>query len=187
MAYFITDEDSTKGRDPNINIFNGIHNIKGKMSVNILVSNYINKHNKTSKGKYIGCLELTIEGSMTDVIHTQGQLNIHSTNSITLQRMMAEQVQPDIFHPPCHKLKPNIESKHDVLLKGYASQFAKDETSIETTPLTEWSLIWAPLTQYPRHHTWLPWRITNGWKTKLRNFLQQKSYTAVGPVGQCQL
>ena len=30
MAYFITDEDSTKGRDPNININNGIHNIKGK-------------------------------------------------------------------------------------------------------------------------------------------------------------
>ena len=30
MAYFITDEDSTKGRDPNINIINGIHHIKGK-------------------------------------------------------------------------------------------------------------------------------------------------------------
>ena len=30
MAYFITDEDSTKGRDSNINIINSIHNIKGK-------------------------------------------------------------------------------------------------------------------------------------------------------------
>ena len=30
MAYFITDEDSTKGRDPNNNIINGIHSIKGK-------------------------------------------------------------------------------------------------------------------------------------------------------------
>ena len=30
MAYFITDEDSTKGRDPNINIINGIYSIKGK-------------------------------------------------------------------------------------------------------------------------------------------------------------
>ena len=29
-AYFITDEDSTKGRDPNINIINAIHNIKEK-------------------------------------------------------------------------------------------------------------------------------------------------------------
>ena len=44
MAYFITDENSTKGRDPNINIISGIHNIKGKTSVNILVSNYTNKH-----------------------------------------------------------------------------------------------------------------------------------------------
>ena len=39
MAYFITDKDSTKGRDPKINIINGIHNIKGKISVNALVSN----------------------------------------------------------------------------------------------------------------------------------------------------
>ena len=30
MAYFITDEDLTKGRDPNINIINGIHSNKGK-------------------------------------------------------------------------------------------------------------------------------------------------------------
>ena len=35
MAYFITDENSTKGRDPNINIINGIHSIKGKTSVNV--------------------------------------------------------------------------------------------------------------------------------------------------------
>ena len=44
MAYFIPGENSTKGRDPNINIINGIHKIKGKTSVNILVSNYTNKH-----------------------------------------------------------------------------------------------------------------------------------------------
>ena len=30
MAYFITDENSTEGRDPNINTINGIHCIKGK-------------------------------------------------------------------------------------------------------------------------------------------------------------
>ena len=40
MAYIITDDNSTKGRDPNINIINGIHSIKGKTSVNVLVSNY---------------------------------------------------------------------------------------------------------------------------------------------------
>ena len=51
--------------------------------------------------------------------------------------MMAEQVQPDTFNPPCHKLRPSIKSKLNTLLKEYASQFAKDETSIGTTPLTE--------------------------------------------------
>ena len=35
MAYYITDENSTKGKDPNINIINDIHKIKGKTSVNI--------------------------------------------------------------------------------------------------------------------------------------------------------
>ena len=53
---------------------------------------------------------------------------------------MAEQLQPDIFDPLCHKLKPGIQSKLDVLLKEYESQFAKDETSIGTTPLTEMTI-----------------------------------------------
>ena len=51
--------------------------------------------------------------------------------------MMAEQVKPDKFEAPCHKLKPNIEAKLEALLKEYASQFTQDETSIRTTPLTE--------------------------------------------------
>ena len=50
---------------------------------------------------------------------------------------MAKQVEPDTFHPPFHKLKSSIESKLDALLKEYTSQFAKDETSIGITPLTE--------------------------------------------------
>ena len=53
---------------------------------------------------------------------------------------MAEQVQPDIFDPPHHKLKPDIQSKLDALLKEYATQFTKDETSIGTTPLTEMTI-----------------------------------------------
>ena len=54
--------------------------------------------------------------------------------------MMAEQVQLYTFLPPYHKLKPNIESKLDALLKEYASQFSKDKTSIGTTPLTEMTI-----------------------------------------------
>ena len=53
---------------------------------------------------------------------------------------MAEQVQPDIFDPPCHKLKSDIQSKLDTLLKEYETQFTKDETSIGTTPLTEMTI-----------------------------------------------
>ena len=53
---------------------------------------------------------------------------------------MAAEVKPDTFHPPDHKLKPSIESKLDALLKEYASQFMKDETSIGMTPLTEMTI-----------------------------------------------
>ena len=49
MAYFITDEDSTNGRDPNISIIIGIHNIKGKTSVDISVSNYTNTLHSTKE------------------------------------------------------------------------------------------------------------------------------------------
>ena len=53
---------------------------------------------------------------------------------------MAEEVKLDTFHPPHHKLNPSIKSKLDALLKEYASQFMKDETSIGTTPLTEMTI-----------------------------------------------
>ena len=79
MAYFITNDNSTKGRDPNINIINGIHNVKGKTSVNILVSNYTNKHITFNKGEYTGCLEPTIteDTSIT-------QQDTDSTNNVIL-------------------------------------------------------------------------------------------------------
>ena len=60
MAYFITDNNTTKGRDPNINIFNGIHKIKGKTSFNILVSNYINKHKLLTKENMLDILNLPL-------------------------------------------------------------------------------------------------------------------------------
>ena len=50
-ACFISNQESTKGRDPNINIVNGIHNIKGQSSLNILVSNYSKKHVTFNKGE----------------------------------------------------------------------------------------------------------------------------------------
>ena len=68
MAYFITDEDSTKLRDPNINIINSIHNIKGKTSVNVLVSNYTNKHIMFKKWEYVRHLEPAIEDNVHSLV-----------------------------------------------------------------------------------------------------------------------
>ena len=88
MAYFITDDNTSKGRHPNINIINGIYKIKGRTSVNILVSNYTNKHLTFHKGEYVGHLKpAVIDDTTID------QNETHQANSITLQKMMAEQGQ----------------------------------------------------------------------------------------------
>ena len=84
MAYFISNHESTKEKDPNINIVNGIHSIKGKTSVNILVSNYSNKHVTFNKGTNIGHLEPTIEDIDEEKnLHFQEHPDTHTTNSIT--------------------------------------------------------------------------------------------------------
>ena len=137
MAYFITDEDTTKGRDPNINIINDIHIINKKTSVNVLVSNYKNKHIMFNKGEYVGHLEPAIEVSADSDLPSHVQPDTCSTNSVTTQWMMAEQVDPDTFYPPHHKLNLSIKTKLDPLLKEHTSQFAKDEMSNGSTPLTE--------------------------------------------------
>ena len=76
MAYLIFDHESTKGKDPNINIVNGIHNIKGKTSVNILVSNCSNKHIIFNKGEYVGHMEPTIEDIDEEGIYTFEQIQM---------------------------------------------------------------------------------------------------------------
>ena len=120
MAYFITDDNTSKGRDLNINIINGIHKIKGRTSVNILVSNYTSKHLTFHKGEYVRHLEpAVIDDTTID------QKEAHQANSITLHKMMAEQVEPDIFNPPHHTLPTNIQHDLDALLKEYESRGIK--------------------------------------------------------------
>ena len=135
MAYFITDDNTPKGKDPNINIISGILKIKGKTSVNILVSNYTNKHLTFHKGEYIGHPEPAVMDNDT-IENTE----THQTNSITLKKMMAETVTPDTFNPPCHELSTTVQNELELLLQEYESQFAKDETSIGTTPLTSMTI-----------------------------------------------
>ena len=84
-------------------------------------------------------------------------------HNMTLQKMMAEQVQQETFNPPHHNLKPHIECKLQALLKEYASQFVKDEMTIDTTPLTEMSFDMGnsdPVSQKPhpialKNHQWI--------------------------------
>ena len=92
-AHFITDDSTPKGRDPNINIIDGIHQIKDRTALNILVSNYTNKHLTFQKGEYIGHLEPI-------VLDSTDQRDAHHANSVTLKKMMSETVTPDTFDPP---------------------------------------------------------------------------------------
>ena len=78
-AHFIVDDSTHKGKDLNINIIDGIHKIKDRSTVNVIVSNYTNKHLTFHKGEYIGHLE-PLELKPID----QGET--HQTNSITLKR-----------------------------------------------------------------------------------------------------
>ena len=85
------------------------------------------------------------------------------THSITTERMTAEKVKPNTFKPPHHKLKQNIKTKLTELLKEYDSQFAQDETTIGTTPLTEMTIDTGtsePVSQKPylivmKHYKWV--------------------------------
>ena len=119
-----------KGKNPNINIISGIHKIKGKTSVNVLVSNYTNKHLIFHKGEYIGHLEPAVMDN-----NTIDQQETHQANSVTLKKMMAERVTPDTFNPPQHELSTAVRNDLDLFSDLYESHFAKDETSIRTTPL----------------------------------------------------
>ena len=166
-AHFVTNDSTPKGRDPNINIIDGIHKIKDRSTVNILVSNYTNKHLTFHKGEYIGHLEQIVLDS-TD----QGEM--HQANSITLKKMMSKTVTSDTFDPPQHKLSAPIQDSLKLLLEEHESQFAKDETSIGTTPLTSMTIDMGtadPVSQKPypiamKHYEWV--------KMKLRSYLLPK-------------
>ena len=111
MAYFITDDNTPKGKDPNINIISGIHKIKGRTSVNILVSNYTNKHLTFHKGEYVRHLEPAVMDN-----NTIDQTETHQTNSVTLKKMMAETVTPDTFNPPYHEISETVQDELELLL-----------------------------------------------------------------------
>ena len=109
-ACFISNQESTKGKDPNTNIVNGIYNIKGWSSVNNLVSNYSSKHVMFNKGEYIRHLEnINEEGNS----QPHENSDAYTTSSVTMRRMMSEQVELDTFKWPhqnsSQALKPSLK------------------------------------------------------------------------------
>ena len=155
-AHFVMDDSTPKGRDPNINIIDGIHRIKDRSTVNVLISNYTNKHLTFHKGEYIGHLE-PIELDSTD----QGET--YQANSITLKKMMSKTVTSDTFNPPHHEILTPVQNSLKLLLEEYESQFAQDETSIGTTLLTSMTIDTGtadPVSQKPypiamKHYEWV--------------------------------
>ena len=155
-THFVTDDSTPKGRDPNIKIIDGIHKIKDRSMVNILISNYTNKHLTFHKEEYIRHLELL-------VLDYTDQGETHHANSITLRKIMCKTVTSDTFDPPQHKLSAPIQDSLKLLLQEHKSQFTKDETSIGTTPLTSMTIDMGstdPVSQKPypiamKHYEWV--------------------------------
>ena len=54
--------------------------------------------------------------------------------------MLPETVKPDYFTPPKYQLDATIQQQLDNLLRTFKDQFAKDETTISTTLLTQMSI-----------------------------------------------
>ena len=71
--------------------------------MNIIVSNYTNKHLTFHKGKYIGQL-VPLELDSSD----QGET--HQANSITLKKMMSETVMSDTFSRPHHEILTPVQN-----------------------------------------------------------------------------
>ena len=119
-AHFIADDSIHKGKDPNISIIEGIHKIKNRLTVNVIVSNYTNRHLTFHKGEYVGHLE-PLELQPVD----EGKQ--HQTNSITLKKMMSETVTSNNFNPPCHDISTLVQNSLTSILEEYDSQFAEVE------------------------------------------------------------
>ena len=159
-AHFITDDSTHKGKDPNITIIDAIHKIKDRSTVNVIVSNYSNKHLTFHKGKYIGHLE-PLELKPID------QEDTHQANSITLKKMMSKTITSDTFNPPCHDISTSVQNSLTSLLEEYDLQFAQDETSIGTTMLTSMFIdtgTAGPVSQKPypiamKHYDWVKMEI----------------------------
>ena len=104
------------------------------------------------KGMKIGHLEPPID-----------ELTQIPINSATTQQMLPDTVKPDSFTPPKYQLDSTTQQQLDNLLRTFKDQFAKDQMTIGTTPLTQMSINTgdsAPVSQKPypvamKHYNWV--------------------------------
>ena len=115
--------------DTDVKLVDEVHNISRNTALQVLVINNSNHYVNFPNRMKIGHLEPPID-DLTQI----------PINSVTTQWMLPETIKPDSFTPPKYQLEPTIQQQLDFLLKMFKDQFAKDETTIGTTPLTQMSI-----------------------------------------------
>ena len=138
--------------DMEVRLIDGVHNISCNATLQILVLNNSNHHVNFLKGMKIGHLEPLIN-DLTQI----------PNNSTTTQWMLPETIKTDSFTPPKYQLDSIIQQQLDFLLRTFKDQFAKDKTTIGTTPLTQMSIDMGdsdPNSQKPypiamKHYQWV--------------------------------
>ena len=138
--------------DPEVKIIDGVHDISHNATLQVLVINNSNQHVNFLKGMKIGHLEPPIN-----------ELTQIPINSTTTQRMLPKTIKPDSFTLPKYQLNSTIQQQLDNLLGSFKDQFAKDKTTIGTTPLTQMSIDTGesdPVSQKPypvamKHYNWV--------------------------------
>ena len=137
---------------PEVKLIDRVHDMSRYVTLQVLVINNSNQHMNFLKGMKIGHLEPPID-----------DLTQMPINSATTQWMLPETVKPDSFTPPKYQLDSTIQQQLDNLLGTFKDQFAKDETTIGTTPLTQTSISTGdsdPVSQKPypiaiKHYNWV--------------------------------
>ena len=65
-----------------------------------------------------------------------------SINSLTIQKMIDEHIQPDSFTPPLHTLLGDVRKSLNQFLETFKSQFAQDEQVLEQLISLKCKLTW---------------------------------------------
>ena len=134
--------------DPEVKLIDGVHDISHNVTLQVLVINNFNQHMNLPKGMKIGPID-----KLTQI----------PINSATTKRMLPKTIKLDSFTPPKYQLDSTIQQQLDNLLRTFKDQFAKDKTTIGTTPITLMSIDTGdsdPVSQKPypisiKHYNWV--------------------------------